>query len=129
MLPVRRSAYEIGHRVLLAPGPDGTLFVAIPRLGGSVLASLDRTGRPRPGWPIKIENTSACEHLLPVGDGSIRVVCDATDVSQPDNDLPDVRAFAFDTTGQLMAGWPVTFRPAMAARMIGDDLTILGPSC
>jgi hypothetical protein len=124
-LPVRGSAYEIGTRVLLAPGLDGTLFVAIPRRGGSVLASLDRRGRPRPGWPIKIQDTSACEHVLPVDDGSVRVVCDATDLSQPDNDLPDVRAFAFDANGRLMAGWPVQFRPAMSARIIDDHLSIL----
>ncbi len=124
-LPVRASAFEIGNRLALAPGSDGTLFVAIPRRGGSVLASLDTTGRPRPGWPIRIENTTACDHLLAVGDGSVRVVCDATNVPPPELDSPDVRAFAFDAVGRPIDGWPVQLRPAIAARVVNDDLLTL----
>ncbi len=125
MPPVRGSAEAVGARVLMAPGPGGTLFVAIPAHGGSVLGLLDGTGRSRPGWPIAIEDSTACDVLLPVDDGSVRVVCDATDLPQPEIDAADVRAFAFDAGGRLMAGWPVRLRPVQAGRMVGDELTIV----
>jgi len=111
--------------VRLAPGPDGNLFVSIPRSGGSVLALLDHNGRPRPGWPITIKNSTSCGRPLPVEDGSVRIVCDGTDLPQPDNDLPDVRAFAFDAKGRSMPGWPVKLRPAMASRVVGDEMKYL----
>ena len=38
----------------MAPGSGGTLFVSVPRPGGSVLALLDHSGRPRPGWPVDL---------------------------------------------------------------------------
>ena len=107
----------------MAPGPAGTLYVSIPRPGGSVLVLLDRNGRPRPGWPIVVKDATACGLLLPVEDGSVRVVCDGTDLPRFDNDVSDVRAFAFDVDGRLMAGWPVQLRPGIG-RVVGDDLTV-----
>ena len=113
----------------MAPGAGGTLFVAIPRPGGSVLALLDKTGAPRPGWPIVVEDATACDILLPVEDGSVRVICNETDLPQPDSDPADVRAFAFDSGARVMPGWPVQLQPASpprcAAAVIGDELTIL----
>jgi outer membrane protein assembly factor BamB len=55
---------------------------------------------------------------LPVADGSVRAVCDATDPPT------DVRAFAFDAGGRSMAGWPVQLRPGhhTVGRVVGDVL-------
>jgi hypothetical protein len=107
---------------MMAPGPDGTLFVSIPSPDGSVLALLDRSGQPRPGWPIEVTDSTSCGRPLPVDDGSVRVVCNGTDLPQPDNDLSDVRAVAFDAGGRLMAGWPVELRPG-TGYVVGEELT------
>jgi hypothetical protein len=110
----------------MASGPGGGVFVSIPKAGGSVLALLDRSGRPRPGWPIQVADSTECGLLLPVNDGSVRVVCNATDLPQPEDDQAEVRAFAFDADGRMMAGWPVQLRlgwPAgYAGYMLGDEL-------
>jgi hypothetical protein len=125
MAPIRGSAREIGERVGMAPGSGGTLWVAIPRAGGSVLALLDRDGRPRPGWPIQVKDSTGCGVPLSVDDGSVRVVCDGTDLPRFDSDASDVRAFAFDDAGRSMAGWPVRLRPGSAVRVVGDQLMVL----
>jgi hypothetical protein len=109
----------------MAPGPGGSLYVSIPRPGGSILTLLDQSGRSRPGWPVVVRDSTACGLLLPVEDGSVRTVCDATDLPQPELDTADVRAFGFDASGRLMAGWPVQLRPGYTAAMVGDDLRIL----
>ncbi len=104
-LPVRRSAREIGLQVLMAPGLDGSLFILIPRNGGSVLASLDRDGRPRPGWPVVVDGSVSCGLLSPVEDGSVRVVCT---MESPDENMSlPVSAFAFSANGIQPPGWPV----------------------
>ena len=122
-LPVHGSAREIGMRVQMAPGPGGTLFVAIPRPGGSVLALLDRTGAPRPGWPIVVKNSTWCDLVLPVADGSVRLVCT---LENPDGNLFEpVGAFAFDSTGRLMPGWPADLQGfSVTGRVVGDALTL-----
>lgn len=112
----------------MAPGPDGTLFVSIPGADGSVLALFDRKGAPRPGWPIVVNSSTSCSLLLPVDDGSVRVVCDGTDLPRFENDVSSVRAFAFDRGGRLMAGWPVLVRPTWpteAGYVVGEELTVL----
>ncbi len=124
-LDIRGSAREIGARILLAPGPNGTLFVAIPHPKGAILVLLDGSGRPRPGWPITVQNSTGCPLVFPVDDGSVRVLCDGTDLPRFDNDLSDMRAFAFDAGGRLMTGWPVQLRPGFAGVMVGDELTLL----
>lgn len=108
----------------MAPRPDGDLYVSIRTSDGAVVARLDRNGSPRPGWPIEVSHATACGLLLVVEDGSIRVVCNGTDLPEPDNDLSDMRAFAFDRAGRLMAGWPVQLRPSGTARMIDDELRV-----
>src|SRR5439155_21384534 len=50
-LPVRGRAVEVAEAVRLAPGPDESLFAAIPRSGGWGRALLDRGRRPRPVVP------------------------------------------------------------------------------
>jgi len=122
-LPVRRSAREIGLAVLMAPRPDGTLFVSIPRPGGSVLTLLDRRGAPLPGWPIVVRDATACGQLLPVENGSVRVVCTK---ENPDGNMYDpMGAFAFDGNGRALAGWPVDLLGArFSGRVIGEELTL-----
>ena len=123
-LDIRGSAREIAERIRLAPGPDGTIFVSVPHPDGSVIVRLDKSG-PRPGWPIRIEDSTACPLMFPADDGSVRIVCDGTDLPRSDTDFSDVRLFAFAADGRLMAGWPVLLRPAFAGGMVGDELTIL----
>jgi len=125
-LPVHGSARAIGEQILIAPGPGGTLFVSIPRPDGSVLAFLDERGQPRPGWPISVENTTACDTLLPVDDGSVRVICDATDLPPPELHGVDARTHALDVVGQPMAGWPIELLPELhTARVVGTVMTLL----
>ena len=109
----------------MAPGPDGTLFVSIPSSGGSVLALFDRSGGLRPGWPIVVKNSTSCGRPLPADDGSVRVICNGTDLPVYDNDPSNVRAFAFDAGGRSIAGWPVTLRPGSAERVIGGQMTVV----
>ena len=109
----------------MAPGRVGSLYVAISvREGPAVLVLLDRNGRPRPGWPVAIKDSTRCGVPLPASDGSVRIVCDARDRPQPNPDDPDVRAFAFDADGRLMEGWPVKIEGPTAYGM-GGDLTVV----
>lgn len=124
-LLVRGDARALGERVRLAPGPDGTVLVSVPHDAGAVLALLGDSGMARPGWPIAIENATSCGNPMPVPDGSVRIVCDGTDLPTFDNDPSDVRAFAFAGDGRLMDGWPVTLRPGPAARVLGADLALV----
>jgi hypothetical protein len=89
------------------------------------VALLDGTGKPRPGWPITVTDSSSCHLLLPVEDGSVRVVCSGTDLPQPDSDPPNLRGYAFDVNGRSMAGWPVEFRPGFVGSVVGTELTVL----
>lgn len=124
-LPVRSSAREHSdHLVLTAPGPDRGLYVLIPaRSAPAVLALLDSTGQPRAGWPVVVPGATFCDQLLPVGDGSIRVMCT---MENPDGNMFDPRgAFAFNANGRLLAGWPVALDGFfITGRVVGDDLVL-----
>ncbi len=124
-LPVRGSARENSdHAVLMAPGPEGGLFVHIPmRTAPAVLALLDSTGKPRAGWPVAVPGATFCDHLLPVDDGSVRIVCT---MENPDGDMFDpIGAFAFEPNGRLLAGWPVSIDGFfVTAQVVGEDLTL-----
>jgi len=124
-LPVRSSAREHSdHLVLTAPGPDQGVYVLIPmRKSPAVLALLDSMGRPRAGWPIVVPGATFCHQLLPVGDGSIRVVCT---MENPDGNMFDpLGAFAFNPNGRLLAGWPVELEGIfITGRVVGDDLVL-----
>jgi hypothetical protein len=113
----------------MAAGQDGTLFVSIPRAAGSVLALLDRGGRPRPGWPITVKGSTSCELLEPVDGGSVRLVCSADDLTSSPGESP-VRAFAFDAAGRPLAGWPIELPCCLSGhvvgRVVGGELTLLG---
>jgi hypothetical protein len=73
---------------------------------------------------MAIDNATTCGTLLPVDDGSVRIVCDGTDLPRFDNDASDVRAFAFKPDGQPLAGWPVRLRPGTGG-LVDGELTIL----
>ena len=120
-LPVRGSGEGIGGQVQLTPGPAGGLYVYIPTARGSVVALLDSSGKPRPGWPIALDDTW-CYLPAPATDGSIRLVCGFYSDT-------DGRAFAFTPDGRPIAGWPVELpgRSASAAQPVvdGDELHVM----
>lgn len=124
--PIRASAREISaQEARLAPGPDGSLFISISiRTGPAILMLLDRSGRPRAGWPVEIKGSTRCGVPFSAGAGSVRIVCDARDRPGVDFDDPEERAFAFDAAGRLMPGWPVRLEAPTSVGM-GTGLTVL----
>ncbi len=123
-LPVRGSARATELGIQLAPAADGTLWVTIPAPGDSVLlALLDRSGRLSPGWPTVLDGATRCGQLLPVEDGSVRVLCTPEELNRELNS--GARAFAFGSTGRSLVGWPVDIPGFfVTGRVIGDDLTL-----
>lgn len=101
------------------------LYVLVSRPDGGVLALLDRSGEPRPGWPITIADAPSCGVLLPAADGSVRVLCQA---GLPNGGVTSVRAFGIDPNGRPMAAWPIELACCpdglIVARVIGDDLIV-----
>lgn len=124
-LPVRGKLAKHGAFLSLAPAPDGSLYVVIPDESGAVLALLDRTGVPAPGWPVTLPNTTYCGFLAAAADGSVRAICDATDIKQPDWCCNTFRAFALNPEGRPLPGWPREIDAIAAARVVGDDLVVL----
>ena len=124
-LPVRGSARENSdHVVLTAPGPELGLYILIPmRAAPAVLALVDSTGRPRAGWPVVVPGATFCSQLLPVDDGSVRVVCT---MENPEGNMFDpIGAFGFDSNGRLLAGWPVALLGTyITGQVVGDDLAL-----
>ena len=129
VLPVRGPAQELGQQIRMAPTAGGDLFVSIPGDGETVLVALvDPTGRVRAGWPVVLDRTTSCEQLLPVEDGSVRLLC------TPDNRVGSlsgvVRAYALDSKGSSLPGWPIDLDRYgadgyYAGRVVGDELTVL----
>ncbi len=127
--PPRATIPVASGDVQIAPGRDGGLYVLIsgsdPK-AGTILALLDATGRPRPGWPIVVEGVRTCGPPLPVDDGSVRLVCA---YALPESELGvflATRAVAFDSNGRSLANWPVVPDLGFGAtgRIVGSDLTI-----
>ena len=81
------------------------------------MALLDSSGRPRPGWPIALDDTF-CSVPAPAADGSIRLVC--AQESQPDS-----RDYAFTPDGRPIPGWPIELPSAIRPRVVGGDLYVL----
>ena len=70
-----------------------------------------------------LDGATSCGHLLPVEDGSVRVMCTPDELNQELNN--GVRAFALDSKGSLLAGWPVDLDGwRSSTRVIGDTLTV-----
>lgn len=118
------SAREVGLDIQMAPGRDGTLFVSIPGPAGSVLSLIDRSdGSTLPGWPVVTREALVCGQPLPVEDGSVRIVC--TLQNPQGNMFNPIGAFAFDSTGRRLPGWPIHLPgTAYAASVVGDALTL-----
>jgi len=123
-LPVKGSGRDLGTAIRMAPGPDGRLWVSIPGKGGEVVALLDNTGKPSPGWPLLLPDVEGCDLLLPVADASVRVVCT---VPPTDDGLqvPIQRAFAIDANARSLPGWPVDVESVLTGRMKGEELTLI----
>ena len=118
-LPVKGSG---GGEIRLAPGPDGRLWVSIPSKGGMVVALLDGTGKPSPGWPVLLHGVDGCDKLLPVSDATLRIVCS---VSSHDG---LARAFSYDANGEPRAGWPVDIADGSAGSLHGERARAAGRS-
>jgi hypothetical protein len=122
----------------LADGTAGRLYVLVTEAQVSVtgppsrstLALLDDAGRPEPGWPIVLVGWTCADPSAgtptwpPVDatDGSVRLVCqlDATPLRST--------AFAFDTHGQSMPGWPIDLAAEVwgaQPRVVGDRLFVV----
>jgi outer membrane protein assembly factor BamB len=70
-----------------------------------------------------LDGATSCELLLPVEDGSVRVLCTPDELNHELNF--GVRAFAFDSAGNMFAGWPVDLHGfAPTGRVLDDDLTL-----
>lgn len=112
------------HVVLTAPGPGGGLYVVIPnRVAPAVLGLLDSTGQSRPGWPVVLPGATSCDELLPVDDGSVRVICA---LENPDGNTFRTSAFAFEANGRPLSGWPVALEGlSFAGGVVGDKLAVL----
>ncbi len=120
-LPVRGE--EV--RVTLEPSMDGVVHAVMAGDEGAVVVRLDATGRPSPGWPVRIPDSTECRFVEAAADGTVRLVCDATDIVQPDLCCDTVRAYALATDGRLLPGWPVEIDVTSAARVVGNDLVVL----
>ena len=94
------------------------------RLAPAILALLDSTGQPRAGWPVVLAGATFCEQLLPVDDGSVRVICT---LENPDGNMfSPISAFAFDSNGRRLSGWPVALQGlSFTGGVVGDKLTLL----
>lgn len=123
-LPVRGLPDDVLNQVLMAPLPGGSVYVSIPSDRGAVLALLGTDLRSVPGWPIEIAATTRCTFIGAADDGSVRAICDATDIRQPDWCCDTARAFAFDHDGRIMPGWPVEVPASIEARVIGRDFVL-----
>jgi hypothetical protein len=108
----------------IAAGPDGILFVTIAHRAGSILLALGPDGQPMPGWPIEVPQTTSCPFLLPVADGSVRVICDGTDLPATDVSPGDQRVHAYGLDARPVPGWPVRVPRVDSARVIGADLLL-----
>jgi hypothetical protein len=129
LLPVKGSGRDAGTEIRMAPGPEGGVYVSVPakagiRGGGSVVALLDKGGQPRAGWPIRLSGVDSCDLLLAASDGSVRVVCFVPNQEEGLNGAVR-RAFAFDSGGLALPGWPVDVGDAFTGRVIGTDLTMV----
>ena len=123
---VHGSARELSSNpVLMAPTRDGHLFIEVPSRasGSTVLTRFDSEGRSAPGWPITLAGATYCAAPMPVGDGSVRMLCTLQNTSGGQD---SGRAFAFDDSGRALPGWPVEIDdPVVTGRLIGDSLRVL----
>lgn len=132
-LPVAGDAAGVGTLVQVAPLADGSAYVTIPDGPDTVLVLLDPDGQPRRGWPIRLDEADFCTLGTVDRDESARLVCH---LGPPPDTCSDVcgeaRAYAFDTRGRALAGWPLAFALTVdsgvdisSAVVVGDRLLIV----
>ena len=85
-------------------GPDGSLYVAGPKIA----AAIDPTGHLRPGWPIKTPIDRPVHMPVIAPDGSILVANDSAVVD-------------IDQSGEVRPGWPLTFTDGMRGPFVGPN--------
>jgi hypothetical protein len=125
-LPVRGLTIGLDSEILMAPRPQGGLYVSIPSPDGppygTVVALLDPRGQVAKGWPIQLVDAPICSPPLVATDGSVRIVCETGGESG--------RALAFDATGRMLPGWPVVIEGwgswGGGQRVIGDRMVVVG---
>ena len=121
----------------MGAGPAGATWLLTVHEGAndadpseSVMALLDASGQPRPGWPLSLRGWRCGQdgppHALPVAaDGSIRLVC--AEDSPADGPLRHV-GLAFDTAGRALPGWPVELPDVgltTSAAVVGNELRVI----
>lgn len=121
VLPVRGEV----HRIPLAAAPGGALYVSLDSPDGAVIVRLEPSGRPSPGWPVRVPNATSCWFVGAANDGTLRAICDARDIVQPQLCCDTVRAFALGTDGRVLPGWPVEIDVTAAARVVGSELVVV----
>ncbi len=72
---------------------------------------------------MSVPGATSCNALLPVADGSIRVICT---MENPDGNMfPPIGAYGFDESGRALAGWPVALEGFfVSGQVVGDDLAV-----
>ncbi|HEX5828995.1 MAG TPA: hypothetical protein VFY23_15830 [Candidatus Limnocylindrales bacterium] len=90
-----------------------------------MLAHLAADGSLVPGWPVHLPFAPDCQYLGVAADGSVRLVCEASDIAQPEWCCDTVRAFAVRPDGLPIAGWPVETDIPAAVRVVGDALVLV----
>ncbi len=122
-LPVKGSGEDLGTQIEMGPGPDGSLYVAVPGRGGEIVTRLDRSGKAARGWPILLAGVDDCDQLLPVEDGTVRLLCHRP---PSNNDAAAVRrSFALDAAGRSLPGWPVDVDNGTLGQMVNQSLVLL----
>jgi hypothetical protein len=124
LVQVRGDAGELGSWIRMAPGYAGDFYVSIPATDGTVLARLDAEGDPIPGWPVFIPGSESCDQLLPVTDGSVRLICDRPAADEGLGGLI-AQVHALGANGRPLPAWPVEIEDVVTGRMVGDELTLL----
>ena len=115
--------------VLMTPGPEGGIYVVVPRDDGAIAALVRTDGSVRAGWPVEL-GLNWCQQVLTARDGTLRTVCEVP--PQGDGlESPVTRVFGFDATGRVLPGWPVDVEGSMyesgapMAAIDGDELTVV----
>lgn len=121
---VRGDAGQLGSLIRMAPGPAGDFYVSIPATDGTVLARLDADGKPTRGWPVFIPGSESCDQLLPVTDGSVRLICHRPAADEGLGGMI-ARVHALDANGRPLPAWPVEIEDVVTGRMVGNELTLL----
>jgi hypothetical protein len=118
--PIQAAAQD----VLMAPGPDGGVYVLVPVERRAVIALVSSDGHVAAGWPIELDS-GYCWQLLSARDGSVRAVCDVPPGADDGLQAPVARIHAIDARGRPRPGWPVEIESGSVAAMNGDGMAVV----